>query len=104
MRTCNTLPVKYCADGIFRPPFNYVRRRIRSRKQKGRQEEMEAEEELVINHVYSLFEFNRTLGSIRQFIERTTPPQRTDKSQLGMYTREQNLTGHPMKRHRIAST
>ena len=43
-----------------------------------RQEEREAEEEFVINQVYGFFDFNRTVGSITQFIERTTALQQTD--------------------------
>ena len=53
-----------------------------------RQEETEAEEEFVINLIYGLFDFNWTIGSITQFIERTTAPQRTDQSQRGKRTRE----------------
>ena len=49
----------------------------------GRQEETEAEEEFVINQVYGLFDFNRTVGSITQIIERSRAPQRTDQSQRG---------------------
>ena len=62
-----------------------------------RQEEIEAEEEFVINQIYGLVDFNRTIGSITQFIERTTLPQRTDQSQHGMRTREQKPTGNSLK-------
>ena len=44
-------------------------------------EEMEAEEVFVIIQIIGLFEFNRTVGSITQFIERTTAPQLADQSQ-----------------------
>ena len=59
-----------------------------------RQEETEAEEEFVINQIYGLFEFNRTIGIITQFIERTAASQQTDQSQQGKQLREQHLTGH----------
>ena len=55
------------------------------------QEETEAEQEFVTNQIYGLFDSNRTVGTITQFIERTTEPQR---SQRGKHTREQYRTGH----------
>ena len=46
----------------------------------------------MIHQIYGLFDFRWTIGSITQFIEGTTPPQRTDQSQHGMRTRERNQT------------
>ena len=59
-----------------------------------RQEETEAEEKFVINQIYGLFDFNRTVGSITQFIEQTTALQQTDQSQREQQMREQHRTGH----------
>ena len=59
-----------------------------------RQEETEAYEEFVINQIYGLFEFNRTIGSITLFIERTAASQQIDQSQQAKQSREQHLTGH----------
>ena len=59
-----------------------------------RQEETEAEEEFVINQINNLFEFNRTIGSITQFIERTAASQQIDQSQHSKHLREQHSTGH----------
>ena len=39
-----------------------------------RREETETEEEFIINQIYGFFEFNRIVGSITQFIKRTTSP------------------------------
>ena len=49
---------------------------------------MEAKEEFMVNQKYGLFEFNRTIESITQFIESKMSSQRTDQSQSGMRTRE----------------
>ena len=56
------------------------------------QKAMEAEEKFVNNQIYGLFDFNRTVGSITQFFQRTTPAQRTDQSQRGKRTRGRNRT------------
>ena len=58
------------------------------------QEETKAEEEFVINQIYGLFEFNRTIRSITQFIERTAASQQIDQSQHGKQLQEQHLTVH----------
>ena len=56
--------------------------------------ETEAEQDFVINQLYGLFDFNRTIGSITHFIERTTALQQTDLSQRDKQKREQHRTGH----------
>ena len=53
-------------------------------------EEKEAEEEFVINQIYSLFEFNRTNGSITQHIKRPHSATNSSQSQCRARTREQN--------------
>ena len=62
-----------------------------------RREETEAEEEFVINQIYGLFEFNRTVGNKTQFIERTTAPQRAHHPQCGRQTRERSQTGQSLE-------
>ena len=74
-------------DYLSRHPITYTGE---SETEADRQEEEEAQEEFVYNQVYGLFDFNRTIGSITEFIERTTPPQQTDQSQRGRHTRAQN--------------
>ena len=44
-------------------------------------EEREAEEEIVINQIYGLFEFNRTNGSITQHIRRPLTVENSDQSE-----------------------
>ena len=53
-------------------------------------EEKEAEEEFVINQIYGLFEFNRTNGSITQYIKRPHSATNSNQSQCRARTREQN--------------
>ena len=53
-------------------------------------EEKEAEEEFVINQIYGLFEFNRTIGSITQHIKRPCSATNSSQSQRRTRTREQN--------------
>ena len=62
-----------------------------------RREETDYEEEFVNNEIYGFFGFNRTIGSVTQFIERTAHSQRTDQSQRGAHTRERNQNGRSLE-------
>ena len=62
-----------------------------------RREETESEEEIVINQICGSFGFNRTIGSITQFVERTAPSKGTDQSQRGIHTRERNQNGRSIE-------
>ena len=54
------------------------------------QNETEAGKELVVNQIYSLFEFNQTRGSIKRFAEQATVRENSDQSESDKNIREQN--------------
>ena len=54
------------------------------------QSETESQEQFVINQIHGLFDFIQTNRSIKKFLERTKPRQKTDQSQHGIRKREQN--------------
>ena len=64
---------------------------------------MKAVEEFVINQIYGLFDFIRTIGTITQFFERTTPLQRTDQSQRGLRTHQLIKPAAHLKHCQLAS-
>ena len=53
-----------------------------------RQNETEADEEIVFNQIYGLFEFNRARGSIKQFSKETIEKENSDQSQHSKNVRE----------------
>ena len=64
------------------------------------QNETEADEEFVVNQIYGLFEFNRALGSIKQFSKQTTEREKFEQSQHSKSVRERNPNTHLFKIHR----
>ena len=61
------------------------------------QNEAEADEEFVVNQIYSLLEFNRERGSIKRFTEQLNARENSDQSQHDKITCEQNLNTHLFK-------
>ena len=61
------------------------------------QSETKAEEEFVVNQIYSLFEFNQTRGSIKRFNEQTIVREKSDQSQSDKHVPEQNQKYRSLK-------
>ena len=61
------------------------------------QSETKAEEEFVVNQIYSLFEFNQTRGSIKRFNEQTVVREKSDQSQSDKHVPEQNQKYRSLK-------
>ena len=57
-------------------------------------DEAEAEEEFVINQIYSLLELNQKLGSIKRFTERSETKENFNQSQSDNNTHERNQNNH----------
>ena len=60
-------------------------------------DESEAEEEFVINHIYGLFEFNRTNGSITQHMRQPLPAENSDQSERRTQIRKQTNREHSIQ-------
>ena len=61
------------------------------------QNEAEADEELIVNQIYGLFEFNREPGSIKRFTEQLNARENSDQSQRDKISCEQNSNTHLLK-------
>ena len=61
------------------------------------QNETEADEELVVNQIYGLFEFNRARGSFKQFNKQNNARESSDQSQQSKSVRERISNIHLFK-------